>query len=169
MKVIVFCVVLVAFLAIVEARKKCRSNEECDEDECCIARRILGFLKGNCKKLAAKGESCSEEDESLGFLDHKYVEHCPCVSGLSCEPTEIKSLPFIGTVRIDERCVEGEQTTPTEPKPETQTEPEPVTQTEPEPQTQTEPEPKTETEPEPEPETKTEPEPEPKTEVPPQK
>ncbi|GIX99869.1 hypothetical protein CEXT_164421 [Caerostris extrusa] len=103
------------------------------------------------------GESCSEEDESVGFFDHKYVDHCPCVSGLSCEPTEIKAclsskgkygfFIVIGTVRIDERCVEGEQTTPTEPKPETQTEPEPVTQTEPEPKTETEPEPKTETEP----------------------
>ncbi|GIY61978.1 uncharacterized protein CDAR_78741 [Caerostris darwini] len=146
MKVIVFCVVLVAFLAISEARTRCHDNDDCEDDECCIAKGVFGIRKGVCRKLAEKktdkciDESCSEEEETYGFFDHKYVDHCPCASGLSCEPTEVKDLPFIGTIKIDERCVEGEQTTPAEPEPETETEPEPEPETEPEP----EPEPETE-------------------------
>ncbi|GIX99867.1 uncharacterized protein CEXT_164411 [Caerostris extrusa] len=147
MKVLVFCVVLVAFLAIGEARTRCHDNDDCEEDECCIAKGVFGIRKGVCTRLAEKDESCSEEEETYGFFDHKYVDYCPCASGLSCEPSEVKELPFIGTIKIDERCVDVEQTTPAEPEPETETEPEPETETEPEP------EPETEPEPEPEPET----------------
>ncbi|GBO40393.1 hypothetical protein AVEN_203305-1, partial [Araneus ventricosus] len=93
-------------------------------------------------------EHCSEEEEAHGFFDVKYHQHCPCAAGLSCEPTEIKEIPFIGTIKIDERCVgDGSHTTPAEPEPETE-EPEPETE-EPEPEPETEePEPEPETEPE---------------------
>ncbi|GFT86084.1 uncharacterized protein TNCV_3256991 [Trichonephila clavipes] len=122
MKVLVVALVLVACLALGEA-KRCRSSEDCDDNECCVARGIFGFRRGSCKKLAQKDEACSEKEDVVSFLDEQYLGHCPCVDGLSCEPTEVKDLPFIGTVKIDERCVEGgSQTTPAEPEPEPETE-----------------------------------------------
>ncbi|CAL1263270.1 unnamed protein product [Larinioides sclopetarius] len=146
MKLLLAAAVLTIFLAISEA-KRCRSSEECSEDECCVAKGIFGFRKGECRKLAQNGEECSEKEDAVGFLDEQYIHHCPCASGLSCEPSEVKDLPFIGTIKIDERCVgDSSHTTPAEPEPETE-EPEPETE-EPEPEPETEePEPE---EPEPE-------------------
>ncbi|GFY58143.1 uncharacterized protein TNIN_406861 [Trichonephila inaurata madagascariensis] len=124
MKVLVVALVLVACLALGES-KRCKTSEDCAADECCVARGVFIFRRGNCKKLAQKEEACSTEEDTLPFMDEQYIGHCPCVAGLSCEPTEIKDLPFIGTVKIDERCVEGDsQTTPAEPEPE----PEPETE-----------------------------------------
>ncbi|KAF8794953.1 nucleolar protein 3-like [Argiope bruennichi] len=151
MKLLVFVAVFAIFLAFSEA-KRCRSGEDCKEDECCIVKGFIFLRRGECQKLAQKGERCSEEEDTEGFLDQKYRNHCPCAGGLSCEPTEVKDLPFGITLKYDERCV-GDVTvpTPTEPEPEPETE-EPKTE-EPEPEPETE-------EPEPEPETE-EPEPEP--------
>ncbi|CAL1263272.1 unnamed protein product [Larinioides sclopetarius] len=149
MKLLLFAAVLTIFFAIGEA-KRCRSGDECAEDECCVARGIFSFRRGDCKKLAQIGEYCSEEQEVHGFFDVNYHHHCPCAAGLSCEPTETKELPFVGTIKFEERCVgDGSHTTPSEPEPETE-EPEPEPETaEPEPEPETEePEPEPETEPE---------------------
>ncbi|GBM61952.1 hypothetical protein AVEN_60810-1 [Araneus ventricosus] len=124
MRFLVLGVIIAVFLAVVEA-KRCRSAQDCADDECCIAKSFLSFRKGNCEKLAQKGDSCSEDDEGIGPNNEQYIGHCPCDLGLSCQPTQVKDLPFIGTVRYDERCVEeGARTTVA--KPETET-PEPET------------------------------------------
>ncbi|KFM62690.1 hypothetical protein X975_06733, partial [Stegodyphus mimosarum] len=92
---------------IAEGDKRCHLSSDCDDGECCVARLGLGFRKGDCRKLAALGESCSHEDDKLLTVGEKYIMHCPCVSGLACEPEETKDMPFIGTIKINERCVEG--------------------------------------------------------------
>ncbi|GIY61976.1 uncharacterized protein CDAR_78731 [Caerostris darwini] len=133
MKFLVFCGALAAFLAIGEAEnERCGSTKDCGANECCLSRGIFSFRKGDCKRFARKGESCSEEDD-LSFVN-KYDYYCPCEAGLSCEPTRVKNLLF-ATIAYDHRCVEDEEhTTPVEP--ETEPEPEPETEPEPEPETE---------------------------------
>ncbi|GIX99871.1 prokineticin domain-containing protein [Caerostris extrusa] len=81
------------------------SDDDCEAGECCVAPGIFEYKKGTCKKLATKGEMCNEEDDNPGFFDVKYIDNCPCASGLTCEAKETKDLPFVGKIKIDERCV----------------------------------------------------------------
>ncbi|GFU30760.1 hypothetical protein NPIL_111201 [Nephila pilipes] len=55
MKVLAVTLMLLACLALGEA-KRCRSAQDCDDDECCVARGIFGIRHGRCQKLAKKGE-----------------------------------------------------------------------------------------------------------------
>ncbi|GIX99865.1 uncharacterized protein CEXT_164401 [Caerostris extrusa] len=144
MKFLVFCGALAVFLAIGEAEnERCGSTKECGANECCLSRGIFSFRKGDCKRFARKGKTCSEEDD-LSFVN-KYDYYCPCEAGLSCEPTRVKNLLFATPLAYDHKCVEDEeQTTPIEPETETEPEPEPETEPEPEPETEPEPEPETE-------------------------
>ncbi|KAF8794951.1 hypothetical protein HNY73_002859 [Argiope bruennichi] len=116
MRLLILWLLIVVSLASAK-NKRCNSSEDCEDDECCIAKSFLLYRKGDCRKLAQKGDSCSEDDESIGFLHEQYIGHCPCDLGLSCQPTQVKDLPFIGTVRYDEKCVEDvSTTTATEPE-----------------------------------------------------
>ncbi|XP_015928445.1 U1-hexatoxin-Iw1c [Parasteatoda tepidariorum] len=126
----IFCIALCLAVFLAVEGKRCSGPDDCEADQCCIARSILGFVKGDCKKLASKGDRCSVEDDRLPFHGEKYILFCPCGNGLSCEPTEVKDIPFIGTIRLDERCTEGVTTAP---PPEASTKPE-----EPEPEPDTE-------------------------------
>ncbi|GIY61984.1 hypothetical protein CDAR_78791 [Caerostris darwini] len=81
MKVLVFCVALVASLVVGDPQQ-CESNDKCKADECCLMTGI--FSKAFCHNLTAKGETC--RDNEL-FRRGMYITKCPCGSGLSCQPT----------------------------------------------------------------------------------
>ncbi|CAL1263273.1 unnamed protein product [Larinioides sclopetarius] len=113
MKVLLAAGFLTVFVAL-GAAERCRSSDDCKADECCISKGFIIFRRGECVKLAQKGEKCSEEHEAHGFFDQQYEHHCPCASGLTCEPTESKDT-FFGTIKINPRCVgDLAHTTPAE-------------------------------------------------------
>ncbi|GBM61951.1 hypothetical protein AVEN_60809-1 [Araneus ventricosus] len=127
MKFLLVACLLTVFLAL-GAAEKCRSSDDCEADECCISKRFLIFSRGECVKLAQRGEKCSEEHEAHGFFDQQYEHHCPCASGLTCEPTESRDTWF-GTIKVNPRCVgDLAHTTPAETTAEKlETSPEPET------------------------------------------
>ncbi|KAG8189179.1 hypothetical protein JTE90_013713 [Oedothorax gibbosus] len=108
MKLIALCLLFAVKLACCQIKElRCHKTADCEVGQCCVARSIFGFDRGDCKYFSKIGQNCSSE--SLFSID-QYFLHCPCEQELSCEPTEIKELPMIGTIKIDERCVEGTTT-----------------------------------------------------------
>ncbi|GFT15249.1 uncharacterized protein NPIL_335131 [Nephila pilipes] len=100
--------------------KKCSSSEDCDAGECCVDDGFAFFRKGKCKKLATEGKSCNLEGE---LFHDRYMRHCPCVEGLTCEAEKKIEVPWEGEIRINERCVSPTSTS-AEPEPETTVVPE---------------------------------------------
>ncbi|GIY43090.1 uncharacterized protein CEXT_539551 [Caerostris extrusa] len=70
------------------AQKLCRSEEDCDWDQCCIdaQTRIPGF-HGICHNPTGRGEYCNP-DPNDRTEEGRYKEACPCDKGLNCKSKE---------------------------------------------------------------------------------
>ncbi|XP_055931454.1 venom protein 164-like [Argiope bruennichi] len=100
MKLLLAAALFTVFLVAGEAGR-CRSQDECKSDECCVSRGVLFYRRGECEPLGQKGQKCSENLDARG---ERYVYHCPCAAGLACE-LETKNTWF-GTVKVNPKCVE---------------------------------------------------------------
>ncbi|GFT15253.1 hypothetical protein NPIL_335151 [Nephila pilipes] len=94
--------------------KKCSTAEDCEAGECCVD--VRKFRKGFCQKLATEGKRCNLEDE---MFRNRYIHHCPCAEGLTCEAEKKIKDPRGNEIRINERCVSPTSTSE-EPEPETE-------------------------------------------------
>ncbi|XP_015911061.1 toxin CSTX-20 [Parasteatoda tepidariorum] len=118
--------------------RRCKSAEDCEEDECCVKYTVAAFLGGVCRELREEGKTCTpiikkdqEEDPNM------YLFQCPCKAGLECVGSIEKTI-FGHVVKHKPKCVvpEKEDLSTVKPPERETTEPEP----EPEPET-AEPEP----------------------------
>ncbi|GFS83830.1 hypothetical protein NPIL_482581 [Nephila pilipes] len=78
----VFALVLCCVCLAVGQRKTCKTNEDCDEGECCV--RMSEFIPSKCRKLQKEFHLCNpnaESHEGDGFYNYM----CPCAEGLKCE------------------------------------------------------------------------------------
>ncbi|XP_065067161.1 uncharacterized protein LOC135692791 [Rhopilema esculentum] len=60
--------------------KRCSEDSDCDVNQCCVPRHILGK---RCRNLLDEGDYCA-----TGFFQaalDRIVRRCPCQSGLSCK------------------------------------------------------------------------------------
>ncbi|XP_054706262.1 U3-aranetoxin-Ce1a-like [Uloborus diversus] len=66
------------------AQKLCQVSEDCDWNQCCIESqtRIPGF-NGICSNPVEEGEICDPDLEKT--IDGRYIDTCPCDSGLVCQ------------------------------------------------------------------------------------
>ncbi|KAF8795276.1 hypothetical protein HNY73_003147 [Argiope bruennichi] len=70
------------------AQKLCRTEEDCDWDQCCIdaQTRIPGF-HGICDNPTRRGAVCNP-DPNDRTEEGRYRKACPCKEGLSCKPQQ---------------------------------------------------------------------------------
>ncbi|XP_035206647.1 U3-aranetoxin-Ce1a-like isoform X1 [Stegodyphus dumicola] len=88
MKSIVLTLVLCSIiLAVADESKKCNSNEDCGEDECCV--HTLSFISSKCKKLRQEDEFCYPTPK-YNEVEGKHRFMCPCRDGLECKPAKIE-------------------------------------------------------------------------------
>uniref|UniRef100_A0A4Q8K847 U10-Liphistoxin-Lsp1a_1 n=1 Tax=Liphistius sp. SGP-2016 TaxID=1905180 RepID=A0A4Q8K847_9ARAC len=85
MKLVVCLCVIVTYVAVVCGMQSCISNDQCEEDECCIS---MVFIKGFCEKFGKEGDHCIPEATKTDFGDKNFFG-CPCVDGLRCIPLNV--------------------------------------------------------------------------------
>ncbi|KAG8188024.1 hypothetical protein JTE90_009898 [Oedothorax gibbosus] len=88
---------------------ECKTSDDCQQGECCVSHDMFGFRRAHCHKLADKGKPCSLPERTVRG---KYLNNCPCVGGLSCEAERVRNIPFVGEIRINERCAVLDATSP---------------------------------------------------------
>ncbi|GFS94871.1 toxin CSTX-20 [Nephila pilipes] len=98
-RIILAAFVICAYLAVCEA-KKCSSQSDCADDECCI--QVTRFLSPTCRKLKQKDDFCLSEETKN---EDKYLFACPCAPGLKCKPEKTTDDNGIVTF-LNTRCVE---------------------------------------------------------------
>ncbi|GFU31961.1 hypothetical protein NPIL_202961 [Nephila pilipes] len=98
---LVFCFV---YVAVAEVNKKCSTNDDCDQGECCTSGL---FLSGKCKKLKAEGEWCVP---GIGERE-KYYLMCPCAEGLSCQAEEIEEQEGGVVIYKNSKCLAKQEET----------------------------------------------------------
>ena len=85
MKAFVYAIVLMTAVAIDLAHgKSCKSDDDCDEKQCCA-----GFtpFRGSCKSLTKENRKCLVDEPIFPFNDI-HILVCPCAEGLECEKAE---------------------------------------------------------------------------------
>ncbi|GFT15257.1 prokineticin domain-containing protein [Nephila pilipes] len=82
MKWIVLALVVVSASQVLT--KRCKSAEECEDDECCVNYVLVPFFGGRCQKLRGEGEVCTIIEKEDGEKPDMYHFLCPCKSGLEC-------------------------------------------------------------------------------------
>ncbi|XP_067131186.1 U8-theraphotoxin-Hhn1a-like [Centruroides vittatus] len=75
-----YLILLFAVVVVAQA-DKCESNEDCDENECCVTPFGFGFVK-RCEPIPRKNDYCV-----ISKLLEKdiYSGGCPCPDGTTCK------------------------------------------------------------------------------------
>ncbi|GIY41137.1 uncharacterized protein CDAR_603721 [Caerostris darwini] len=105
MKWIVLALVVVSATCVFA--KKCKTSDECDEDECCVVYPIVSFFGGNCKKYRQEGEACPIIDSNADEKPDVHHFLCPCKEGLECVPDRESKITDNITIRRPECVVPG--------------------------------------------------------------
>ncbi|KAF8795270.1 Toxin CSTX-20 like protein [Argiope bruennichi] len=84
MKWIVLALVVVSASQVLA--KRCKSNDDCEEDECCVNFILVSWFGGHCQKYKQEGEICPIIDADEDEKPDMYHFMCPCKEGLECQP-----------------------------------------------------------------------------------